>query len=260
MSQYLELIKNMLLDLRRKPNIIKKTLAFIVLYGKNRVSKEKLVKQLKFCFVKCLEDKILGDPTNNKESPYWIFEGLIFEFEKDNSVFTKKERVNRNIEIVDVDSNNFKDSLEYLTKGESRFYDMALGDEDLADLMSIPNSFGKVIFIDSQFVGDVLGHCPPQKEIIELELENKKYNSHMLYIDTFVVLPGFEGKGLGSILLKSFIQEAERRGYKILEGHFRKEASGSYRLIRKFGAQFLTAKHNWQDSGETYMYCRLKLK
>ena len=120
------------------------------------------------------------------------------------------------------------------------------------------NSVAKVVLVNSEFAGYALGHCPLLEDIRELQLEGA-YNSHLIYLDTFVVLPGFQGLGLGKLLLREFISGAKNKGYDILEGHFRKEGSGSYHIIKKFGAEDIEVKHNWGDSGEDYVYCRLRL-
>ena len=131
---------------------------------------------------------------------------------------------------------------------------------DAEEYYSIINSRNPVAvlgFLGGEFVGDVIGHCPDSEEIKELRLNLVHPDPSVIYMDVWGVLPKFQGRGYGSLLLESFIKTAREKGYKIIDGHYNKNTS--YPIIKKYGAEFIKVEHNWYDTGHEYMYCRIRL-
>jgi hypothetical protein len=57
--------------------------------------------------------------------------------------------------------------------------------------------------------------------------------------------------------MNKFISSCRDEGFKFVSGNFR--LNGSYRLAKKFNVVFEKVIENWEDSGEDFVYCVIKI-
>ncbi len=73
-----------------------------------------------------------------------------------------------------------------------------------------------------------------------------------LYIETLDVEKTRQGRGVGTALLKALLDEAAKRGYRHVVGHWREGAS--MRLAEKYGGKVLMVEPRYNGTSETYSY------
>lgn len=74
------------------------------------------------------------------------------------------------------------------------------------------------------------------------------------YIESLVVHPEFQRRGIGKKLLEAFFADAIEKKYKFVAGHALE--GGSHHLFVRAGASILGANPNWYGTGKT-SYCFL---
>ena len=79
-----------------------------------------------------------------------------------------------------------------------------------------------------------------------------------VYVETFNIHPLFQGKGYGHRLLRLFVEEAGRRGYTYVAGHW--GAGASVHVASKAGAALLSKDEDFGGSGKTYYYGLINVK
>lgn len=266
MLSSLDGVEELLARIKEKHKVVNETIVFIEKYKSGKVSKDELIGQLNSCYVTVVNARLFGEiPHHDKDNPYVLLNTLINDFHSGKETISKNrnERFDSlNIKFADVTRRNLGIYLPLIVRGEEEVFEESMREdsEEVIRVVGSNNSVAKILLVNSEFAGYALGHCPDNDDIVSEELGMPTPDPKVLYIDTFVVLPKFQGLGLGKLLLREFIFGAKNKGYTSLEGHFRKEGSGSYHIIKKFGAEDVEIKHNWGDSGEDYVYCRLRLK
>jgi len=127
--------------------------------------------------------------------------------------------------------------------------------DEYVEIVTAPGSLSMLAFADGQYVGNVMAAPLSEEECTELKVNYDPKTS--IYIYNLVVCPQFQGKGLGSVLIKEFIKKCYNQGFNLITGHFR--MNGSFHLVNKMGAEIKAVEHNWEDTNEDYVFCELKM-
>ncbi|MDD5178266.1 MAG: GNAT family N-acetyltransferase [Candidatus Nanoarchaeia archaeon] len=160
------------------------------------------------------------------------------------------------LEFKELNLENFDSYVDYIIHSEELYpTQIRSSKEDYKDMLKDENSIAIVAFSDSEYVGNIVGSPLLDHEFDEYELDKKK---KIVYLYNIVVENNYQGRGLGSKLLKEFIKVAKERGFDTLVGHFRQNRSLA--LIKKLGCIIKKVHNNWEDSGEDYCFCELDLK
>lgn len=128
---------------------------------------------------------------------------------------------------------------------------------EIERILTSENPVAKIALLNSDYIGNVLAFCPTTEDIKELEMPEIISDPSLLYLSNYVIDSKYQNKGYGEQMLREAIQTAKQIGYKIIEGHFRK--NGSLHNIKKFGAIEIKKYPDWGGAGEDYVHCRLKL-
>ncbi|HEY1485152.1 MAG TPA: ribosomal protein S18-alanine N-acetyltransferase, partial [Micromonosporaceae bacterium] len=76
------------------------------------------------------------------------------------------------------------------------------------------------------------------------------YVPHEAYIQTIAVAPAMQGRGIGTALLTTLIDEATRRGVAHLDLEVRADNTSAQRLYERHGfAKIAVRRHYYQPSG-----------
>lgn len=119
----------------------------------------------------------------------------------------------------------------------------------------IGNTYGSPIEDEAHFKPAPQGNLDPRfvKCLREFPSFGKR---NTIYVASTALLPEYREKGYALELKKLFIQEAGKKGYKLMTGFVNES---SLKLNRKFGAKVIKTLENWFDSGETYYQYYIKL-
>ncbi len=90
------------------------------------------------------------------------------------------------------------------------------------------------------------------------ELSSKYKSNETCYQEFFSVLPGYQGIGIGKLLKKATIHEAQRKGYNFLLGHAKEGAA--IEINKKFGARIIKQYEDWYGTGITHYLYEIDLK
>lgn len=169
------------------------------------------------------------------------------------------KNVKTDLEIRALTRDNLHQYQDAILSSEEQFHpDLR---EDLASLTEVLSSrgfVGKVACLNNKYIGNVLGFSPTEEQIEEMGLLGVRDDLGSIYLTNFVINLLNQDQGFGTLLLGSFVKEANQKGFKTLEGHFR-NSTASLHLAKKFGAEELRVYHDWQGTGEDYTHCRIRL-
>lgn len=127
--------------------------------------------------------------------------------------------------------------------------------DDFLELLSEKN-ISKMLFVDSQFAGFVTGY-PLDEEVAEDHGVNKIECHDKVYLFDIAIAPEFRGKHLAKIMLTEFIKNAKDNKFGYVLGHFRRNAS--LNMIKELGGREIKVCPNWEESGEDFSFCELKV-
>lgn len=82
-------------------------------------------------------------------------------------------------------------------------------------------------------------------------------STNVLHIESFTVLPSYQGKGLGHELVNLAIEWGINSDYKFITGKARK--GSSWKIFENFGATQILTYKNWNNSKEDYISFKLEL-
>lgn len=160
-----------------------------------------------------------------------------------------------NLEFIRVDKTNFGKFSSFISLSEEVFPEsLAMSLDEYEDIASSDKSVCFVLFSGKDYVGNVFG-CYLEEEFLGIEAD--PLFSDCIYLFNLVVLPSFQGKGFGFLLIKKFIEYSKMEGFKFISGNFR--INGSYKLAKKFDVVFEKVVENWEGSGEDFVYCVIKI-
>lgn len=130
-------------------------------------------------------------------------------------------------------------------------------EEEFEDVCTDP----RAMFL-AAFVGEELAAFGVVEKLhYYVEPEDPEYDAALAdstaYIETLGVKPAHQRKGIGSRILDALINEAKRRGYRHLAGHWRQGASEA--LAKRFGGTVRFVEENYNGTGETYSYIVIDL-
>lgn len=170
-----------------------------------------------------------------------------------------KNKINpQRLLIKDINISNFPRYKSYILSSEIIFHPrIRLSFEELKSIVHNKSFIGKIVFLGRKYIGNAIGFSPDQEQINKMNLLGIKENPSMIYLYNFVINPKYQGVGYGTMLLKKFLKNSKKRGYKILEAHFRDNVS--FYIAKKLGAEEIKIFPNWIETGETYTHCRLGL-
>ncbi|MCB9362035.1 carboxypeptidase M32 [Candidatus Woesearchaeota archaeon] len=106
---------------------------------------------------------------------------------------------------------------------------------------------------DKELAGGILAAPLTPDEIKEYGFSDEP--TPLLYIYSFTTL--IHGQGIGKTLLQDLLQEAKKRGYLAVGGHYMEGTS--VQLALKLGAQKLVIHKNWEGSGKKSYLCSFVL-
>ena len=129
--------------------------------------------------------------------------------------------------------------------------------EEFINILSEGGFIAKIVLVDSEYAGKAVGYELTPDELPEYGLKDAPAETRVMYLMDIVISARFQGRGLGTLLLKEFIRGASSTGYGLLAGHFRPNSSLS--LIRKLGATEKGVWKDWERTGEDYVLCSLDL-
>ncbi len=130
-------------------------------------------------------------------------------------------------------------------------------EEDYLDILENRRSIFRVALQEGDYVGNCIGFSPSVTDIREYDLSRVPAGHDVMYIFNLVVDTQFQGRGYGEALLDDFVTQSWQTGFKAIYGHFRN--CTSLGLAPKAGFEQVYRFPNWQDSGEEYTLCRLRL-
>ena len=127
-----------------------------------------------------------------------------FEYYKDIRIESAENKDLLKIlnDVYDLTIESFKNNFLYSEMEREMFLKMYLGYED-----KIVKKFFKMLYLKDELVGYVFG-IP---DYMELEYNEK---IETVILKTIAISPKYNGKGMGYILIDSFVTEAEKSGYK----------------------------------------------
>ncbi|MEK6938966.1 MAG: GNAT family N-acetyltransferase [Nanoarchaeota archaeon] len=162
------------------------------------------------------------------------------------------------MELENLTLGSYEQHLQTILGSEAIFPEtIRLDENQLIRILSGDKPIAKIAFSSSKYLGNVLGFCPSEKDIQDLELEGIVHDPKTLYLYNFVILPEFQGKGFGKALFQELVNAAKTQGYTFIEGHFRPNAS--LHIVKKEGAEATSIHSNWCNTGEEYIHCRLRI-
>jgi len=82
-------------------------------------------------------------------------------------------------------------------------------------------------------------------------------SDNVAHIDSFTVLPAFQGKGLGYKIVRAGLEWAKEFGFKHVTGEARK--GKSWHIFENLGATPVVLHVNWGGTGEDYMFFKMDL-
>jgi GNAT superfamily N-acetyltransferase len=161
-----------------------------------------------------------------------------------------------NISFVRLNYENF-DSFKNIIEESEKIYPEELRTEinDYKEMVFEDNSIALLAYLDNKYIGNIIG-C----QSFEIELNNFKLSeskTKAIYIYNLLIVPEFQGKGYGKLLMQRFINIATKLNYNFIAGNFRK--NGSYKIAKSFNPILEKITLNWEDSGEDFVYCLLKI-
>jgi GNAT superfamily N-acetyltransferase len=128
--------------------------------------------------------------------------------------------------------------------------------EKLSDYLT-HGSLGLIYIKDDKVVGETIGVPVSSLEDSCRDKIPGLYDSSTLYVSSFTVQSEYQGQGIGSKLVKSFIPQAKARGYSRLIGH---AAEGSsLRINNSLGAKVLQRYPDYYGTGKNYYFYELIL-
>jgi GNAT superfamily N-acetyltransferase len=127
------------------------------------------------------------------------------------------------------------------------------------DALRQDRALGIVARLGRQYAGNAVGFRPDAEQVTLLRLDEiGNPVADLIYLFNIVMMPGFQGKGLGKALLHTFLDRAQQAGFRKVGGHFR--CNGSLKNFKTLGGEELGAFDNWFDTGERYIYCELDME
>lgn len=153
---------------------------------------------------------------------------------------------------------NFHRFKNYLLESESIYPEpLRTEEEDFIEILSTPSAVGIVAFEGDSYVGNVLG-CPLEEaEHADYDVSPESRGKKIFYLFNIIISPEHQGKGYGHQLLAEFRKWVRSKGFDMIVGHYRR--NGSLALIKKAGAQEKSVHDNYDDSGESVVFCELDL-
>ena len=128
-----------------------------------------------------------------------------------------------------------------------------------AEILSDGDAIGKLVFNNSNYVGNIIGYAPTTIELADYRLNKPEFKGiKYMYLFNFLVSLNYRGEGIGYLLLREFLKTAKKQGYDKVIGHFR--PNSSLALIKKFGAIEIGISEDWENTKEDYVFCELDLK
>lgn len=124
--------------------------------------------------------------------------------------------------------------------------------------MGHDRAFGVMLYDGDDYIGNAIAFGLSGEPFRELRIgEFRPLDPGVAYLFNIAALPGHQGLGHGKRLLSEIRVRAGARGFTILGGHFRDNAS--LRNFLALGGRELGQVENWYDTGETYTYAELSL-
>lgn len=127
-------------------------------------------------------------------------------------------------------------------------------EDELRTICENPNAVFVLILDNDIVVGYICG-----EDVREYVWSgDEEYDAHLeeagtLYVETFNVRPEFQGRGYGKMLLKTFIEEANKKAFKFISGHF-SDNGPSIHIAKKLGAKIRCTDVDYAGTGKTFHY------
>lgn len=161
------------------------------------------------------------------------------------------------MEVIDLTIENWPKVKGSILRNEKAFKKAIRSEkEDYEGILSNPETIAKVGFIDSLYVGNIMGYPIDNIEAEEYGLGDAA-DLKLIYLHNIAVSHKFQGKGYGKQLMKELIRAARLQGYDCMVGHFR--PNGSLRLALGSGAVEIKTVQNWEGTKETFHFCKIPL-
>jgi GNAT superfamily N-acetyltransferase len=82
-------------------------------------------------------------------------------------------------------------------------------------------------------------------------------SDNILHINSLTVMPEFRRKGLATQIIKLAMEWGKSMGFEWFVGEARKSAS--WNVFENLGAMPIYEYKNWNDTGESYMFFKIKI-
>ena len=130
--------------------------------------------------------------------------------------------------------------------------------ESIREAMARPGAFGLALFDGGDFAGNGIAFGLDEATWRDLHIDRfRDFDPSVAYLFNIAVLPDFQGRGFGKLLLMEIRERTQELGFTVLAGHFRDNASmGNFLAI---GGRDLGEVADWFGTGETYHYGELAL-
>ncbi|MFH0701127.1 MAG: GNAT family N-acetyltransferase [Candidatus Woesearchaeota archaeon] len=161
------------------------------------------------------------------------------------------------MELENLTLENYERHLPNILKSELLFPEtIRLNQDQLLQILRGDRPIAKMAFQDSEYLGNILSFCSSERDITSLDLRGVIPEPRTLYLYNLIIVPKFQGRDFGKVLFQDLVNTAKTKGYATLEGHFRPNAS--LHIIKSEGAEVISTHANWCNTGEDYVYCRLR--
>ncbi|MFC2149669.1 GNAT family N-acetyltransferase [Candidatus Auribacterota bacterium] len=130
-----------------------------------------------------------------------------------------------------------------------KLFPVRMGEEQLSRTFGSSSSITVVLKIGDRFVGYISGRPLETFAFGPGVLRNRQFGQRdTVYVNSFVILDEYQGRGWGTQLRRKFLDIARSRGYRFVSGH----VQGSVAEAMAF--EVLSRHKNWEGSGETFVH------
>jgi len=161
-----------------------------------------------------------------------------------------------NLEYIRLNKSNFYLYKDFIESSEADYPEALRTDiNDYEDITSELDSVCFILLVDGVYAGNIIGSEPTLNDLADMK--ESMPDGKTIYIYNLLIMPNFQGKGLGFKLMSKFIDVAKSLSYEFVNCNVR--INSSYKIAKKFNIIYEKKVENWEDSDEDFIYCVIAL-